>query len=223
MLLLNTHLRHQIDINRLEQRNVQLGSYLEATQVEVDQGLRVEFPIPRQLLGVAIGSGGANIKSVLEKTGVDKIVIDDEVSDVCGKGPQNGLRQCVSQELVIRIVGKSKEAVQRARELMEFRTETISVSDPYLEQVTRPFGNGNFNKLREIQQSSRALSVSQGDGANPSIEIMGQKSAVETAVLLLQTDYNYFKKFNSLNAEKQQIQSELRKLDQLYGYRVSVQ
>ena len=104
---------------------------------------------------------------------------------------------------------------------MEFRSETVPVTAPYLEQVTRPFGNGNFNKLREIQQSSRALSVNPVDEANPSIEILGQKSAVETAVLLLQTDYNYFKKFNSLNAEKQQIQSELRKLDQLYGYRVS--
>lgn len=196
-LLVEAHLKHQIDLHRLAQRNEELESFLEATQQEMDQGLRVEFPIPESMLGIAIGSGGANIKSVKEKTGVDKIIVDNKA-------------------FLVRIAGKSKEAVQEARRLMEFSQERVAVCPAYLKQVTTPFGYGNFNKLREIQQNSRVISILPIEDA---IEIIGLKAAVETARLLLQTDMRYFDKMHELNQEKQQIQTELRKIDAAYGYR----
>lgn len=63
-------------------------------------GLRIEFNILPVLTGLVIGKKGAYVNKVYEATGVSKIDIDDGV---------------------IRVVGPSMTAVNKAREMLEFQ------------------------------------------------------------------------------------------------------
>ena len=50
-----------------------------ATLAEFDQGLRVEFPVPQEVMGLVIGTKGHNVKVAKEVSGVD--ALDDTDAD----------------------------------------------------------------------------------------------------------------------------------------------
>jgi hypothetical protein len=77
--LLQLHLRHQVELKHASTRKNALETSLEARKKELELGLRVEFAVPLEVLGMIIGKGGANIKRVQEESGVDRIIIDDKV------------------------------------------------------------------------------------------------------------------------------------------------
>ena len=68
---------------------------------EIEDGLRAEFDVPSDMIGLVIGKGGANVNSVKEQTGVERIVVDTDAG-------------------VVRIVGHAREDVERAREMLEY-------------------------------------------------------------------------------------------------------
>ena len=204
IVVLQAHMRNQGDIRRMATRKDELSSHLEATKNEMENGLRVEFPVPSELLGVAIGSGGANVKAVILKTGVDKIIIDDK-------------------QLVIRIVGRTSESVAEARRLMEFDSQTLVITQDEMEHLSSVPPYGRFNKFRDIQQSSRVINIYPMHNVDPpTVEIVGTKTNVQTALLLLRTDLDYNRQLSTMHLEETKISSELRKIDLAYGYRVGL-
>lgn len=80
-------------------------------QEELSAGLRVEFAVPSEALGMVIGKGGRNIERVKTETGVDRIVVDDEVDPP-----------------MVRIRGGDAESVAEARRQLEFDVRTIGLS-----------------------------------------------------------------------------------------------
>lgn len=51
-------------------------------QGAVASGLRIEFPVPRDLIGIIIGKKGSRIQEVQRETGVNDIHIDGETGRI---------------------------------------------------------------------------------------------------------------------------------------------
>ena len=75
---------------------------LNAAQKEIADGLRVEFNVDPDLIGLVIGKNGDNIRRAKDLTGQPTITVDRE----------NG---------TVRIAGHSKEAVAEARDMLEMQ------------------------------------------------------------------------------------------------------
>lgn len=75
-------------------------------QGAVASGLRIEFTVPRDLVGIIIGKKGTRIQDVQRETGVNDIHIDGETGRITISGP-------------------SPSAVQRARELVDIVEEKV--------------------------------------------------------------------------------------------------
>ena len=107
----------------------------------ISDGLRVEFQIDTELIGLVIGPKGANIKRAKEETGVLKVVIDAE------KG-------------IVRISGLNKESVQQARNLLEFveRRYPVASSEAVM-LVKRGDGISKLDKIKSQSGLIRATMV----------------------------------------------------------------
>lgn len=195
--LLNFHVSHQMELADIRARNEALESDFEAARAEFREGKRVEFEIPHDMVGVVIGKKGANVNRVQEETGVDRIIVDSELSPP-----------------VVRIRGASAAAVAHARRLLEYVVERVPLSRSQMAWV---IGSGG-DTLNSIKISSKVRQRSAlhplprvhapttrlspqitsidvedavSDGASGCIIIKGVKTAVATAKIMISTQLEY--------------------------------
>lgn len=69
----------QTVLQEMEQRKREAEEAFAATQREFDEGLRAEFKVPKEVLGLVIGRNGANVERVQRDTGVARIAVDKRV------------------------------------------------------------------------------------------------------------------------------------------------
>ena len=103
------HMEQQDEVMTRERRVQRAQQSRDAALKEIEDGLRAEFYVPKTMIGLVIGKGGAHVNSVKENTGVERIVVD----------PEDG---------AVRIVGHDKADVLRAREMLEYSMRQMKVT-----------------------------------------------------------------------------------------------
>lgn len=72
--LVHLHLKNQSDLAEMRERADRAESDLKAAEEEIRLGLRCEFPIDPEVMGLAIGKNGANIARAME-TGTPCVLV----------------------------------------------------------------------------------------------------------------------------------------------------
>lgn len=103
-------------------------------QGAVASGQRIEFIVPRDLVGIIIGKKGARIQEIQKETGISDIHIDGETG-------QHHLEIGSSRIGKITISGPSPSSVQRARELVDIVEEKVPLPNGRGELLARDFSS----------------------------------------------------------------------------------
>jgi predicted RNA-binding protein YlqC (UPF0109 family) len=103
------------------------------------------------------------------------------------------------------IFGPTQESVEAAREMLEFVTQRVSVRS---EQMGWLIGRNGRN-FRELQDKTKVtrLNIDKGSGQ---VVLVGLKSAVEAALLYMDTHLQYLSEFESEARESEKLRQELR-------------
>jgi predicted RNA-binding protein YlqC (UPF0109 family) len=72
-ILTELQLRHEGEISRLHARKAAVASQLEEAKKKVESQFKLEFEVPRSVLGLVIGKEGKNIQRAQKLPGVDSV------------------------------------------------------------------------------------------------------------------------------------------------------
>ena len=109
-LLQDLHFRNVSQRAILQRRTEEAARTLEATKLQSSSGCSEEFNVREDLMGLAIGTHGANIQQARKIEGVVNVEL---IEDSCK----------------FRVTGETKEAVQKARLMLEYAEESTQVCD----------------------------------------------------------------------------------------------
>lgn len=185
-MLLELHMKHHADLTKAHTDREMLASKLESAKAKRDTGVRIEFPVERELIGLVVGKGGKNILDAKKASGVDVVDVD-----------QNGPS--------VVLIGPSQEAVEKARELLEFVIVRVPVRP---EQIGWLIGkNGrNFKEL----QSKTLLTRLNVDKASNTVMLVGTQTAVSAAQLYIDTHLEYLAEFDKEEIAAEKLRRELQ-------------
>ena len=190
--LLELHISHQTEYQARMKKHQQLQSDLEATNEEFDLGLRVEFSVPRDLLGLVIGKGGVRVNQVKAECGVERIVVDPRTSTV-------------------RIKGSNADAVAQARSMLDYVEENVKL-EPGTAGIVIGEGGKTIRDMRTKSGCMR-LDVEADEDGNDFIRILGTRPAVALAKTLVKTHLKYNAKFSALRSDEDMISRRLAEID----------
>jgi hypothetical protein len=198
---ISMHMEQQMELMKRERGLRQAQAARDATLKEIEDGLRAEFDVPSDMIGLVIGKGGANVNSVKEQTGVERIVVDTDAG-------------------VVRIVGHAKEDVERAREMLEYAMEELALESDDVGSLLAPSQSGRSVVLNEIRDKA-GLVRAQLTEDRSKLELIGTRTAVESAMLLVKTRLEYRKKITETQRETDSYYREAADIDYSYGYEQS--
>ncbi|KAL5476248.1 hypothetical protein EMCRGX_G026170 [Ephydatia muelleri] len=164
--------RSQVNLRKLSPKQMESGL------------VEVQFHVPQDLVGLAIGRLGSNINSAREIPGVRSIDIDDYTSTFF-------------------IRGESMEAVNKAREIIEFSKDTILVEKVLAGRVIGK--NGKY--IQQILEKSRVNSirvVGEEDSTSTypadqvAFHVIGRKKCIENAKFMLEFHLEQLKDMEQL-------------------------
>ncbi|CAE8634185.1 unnamed protein product [Polarella glacialis] len=191
-MLLKIHLMHQREVEAFHKRRSRKLAILEdLTYKASGAGARASFEVDASLVGRTCGKGGDRIQKVEKDFGVEVRIVDgaDE-----------------SAPRTVLISGDSDEAAAKARQELELVKQLFEVQEDRVEWVL-----GKDNRTIQDMQKKAGLAYATWTGSE--LELCGQRTCVDDAVLLLESHMEYFFVYQEMDRQQDEIQQSFEALE----------
>ncbi|GAQ85993.1 hypothetical protein KFL_002640140 [Klebsormidium nitens] len=180
--LLQSHLDHKAGVE--EKRRVKRE--LELIEQEFRDGLRCEFQVPLQALPHVFGVNGSNLAQVQAECGVERVLVD-------------------SDESMVRIVGRSREAVAAARSRLEYDVWCL----PTARDLLQSSGNKIEALLERVRTKNKLAEAEvQEDEQGPWVSLVGCKAVLAEAARVVEGQLQLFEMMQAEAAEVADVSEE---------------